>query len=232
MYIEGAIGGGGGAAQEGGVLNTVRRYAENLEQQPPADASRFTHDAKRAMRETVFMGFGSNVGDRVDFCDRAVTLLSLLPHSQVAGVSLLYETEPVYDHAQPGDSWFLNGAIQLETEVTPRSLLTVLREIERSLGRDDDNRSGPRTIDLDILFYGQRIIDEPDLVVPHPRLHQRRFVLMPLSELDPLWVHPTRQRTVSQMLAEVQDRSEVRLLFPQPSTRYGSRPTCNPPPGS
>lgn len=184
------------------------------------------------MRETVFIGFGSNVGDRVDFCDRAVTLLSLLPHSQVRGVSLLYETEPVYDHAQPGDGWFLNGVVELETEVTPRSLLTVLREIERSLGRDDDNRSGPRTIDLDILFYGQQIIDDPELVVPHPRLHQRRFVLMPLSELDPLWVHPTRQRTVSQMLAEVQDQSEVRLLFPQPSTRYGSRPACSPPPGS
>lgn len=184
------------------------------------------------MRETVFIGFGSNVGDRVDFCDRAVTLLSLLPHSQVRGVSLLYETEPVYDHAQPGDGWFLNGVVELETDVTPRSLLTVLREIERSLGRDDDNRSGPRTIDLDILFYGQQIIDDPELVVPHPRLHQRRFVLMPLSELDPLWVHPTRQRTVSQMLAEVQDQSEVRLLFHQPSTRYGSRPACSPPPGS
>jgi 2-amino-4-hydroxy-6-hydroxymethyldihydropteridine diphosphokinase len=183
-------------------------------------------------RETVFIGFGSNVGDRVDFCDRAVTLLSLLPHSQVTGVSLLYETEPVYDHAQPGDGWFLNGVVQLDTDVTPRSLMMVLREIERSLGRDDDNRSGPRTIDLDILFYGQRIINEPDFVVPHPRLHQRRFVLMPLSELDPLWMHPTRHRTINQLLAEVKDQSEVRLLFPQPSTRYGSRPACSPPPGS
>jgi 2-amino-4-hydroxy-6-hydroxymethyldihydropteridine diphosphokinase len=184
------------------------------------------------MTETVFIGFGSNVGDRIDFCDRAVTLLSLHPHSQVTGVSLLYETEPVYDHAQPGTGWFLNGVVQLETDVTPRSLLTVLREIERSLGREEDNRSGPRTIDLDILFYGQRIIDEPNLVVPHPRLHQRRFVLIPLSELDPLFVHPSFQRTVSQLLTEAKDQSEVRLLFPQPSTRYGSRPTCSFPPGS
>ena len=74
--------------------------------------SRFTSNV--ASMETVFIGFGSNVGDRVDFCDRAVTLLSLLPHSQVAGVSLLYETEPVKDHAQPGDGWFLNGVVQLE----------------------------------------------------------------------------------------------------------------------
>jgi 2-amino-4-hydroxy-6-hydroxymethyldihydropteridine diphosphokinase len=184
------------------------------------------------MRETVFIGFGSNVGDRVDFCDRAVTLLSLLPNSRVAGVSLLYEAEPVNDGADPGEGWFLNGVVQLETDVAPHSLLTILREIEHSLGRDEDNRSGPRTIDLDILFYGQLVIDEPGLVIPHPRLHQRRFVLMPLSELDPLWMHPTRQRTISQLLTEVKDQSEVRLLFPQPSTRYGSRPACSPPPGS
>lgn len=180
----------------------------------------------------MFIGFGSNVGDRVDFCDRAVTLLSLLPHSQLSGVSLLYETEPVRDGSNPGDGWFLNGVVQLETDLTPKSLLSVLREIERSLGRDEENRSGPRTIDLDILFYGERVIDEPGLRIPHPRLHLRRFVLMPLSELDPLFVHPTRQRTVNQMLAEANDQSEVRLLFPQPSTRYGSRPTCSPPPGS
>lgn len=184
------------------------------------------------MRETVFIGFGSNVGDRVDFCDRAVTLLSLLPHSQLLGVSLLYETEPVNDGANPGDGWFLNGVVQLETDITPKSLLSILREIERSLGRDEDDRSGPRTIDLDILFYGERIINELDLIVPHPRLHQRRFVLVPLSELDPLWVHPIERRTITQLLAEAKSQSEVRLLFPQPSTRYGSRPTCSSPPGS
>ena len=180
------------------------------------------------MSETVFIGFGSNVGNRVDFCDRAVTLLGLLPHSHLAGVSLLYETEPVDDGSHPGDGWFLNGVVQLETDVTPRSLLTVLREIERSLGRDQENRSGPRTIDLDILFYGDRLINEPDLVVPHPRLHRRRFVLLPMSELDPLFVHPTLQRNINQLLAESRDQSEVRLLFPQPSTRYGSRPACSP----
>ena len=183
-------------------------------------------------RETVFIGFGSNVGDRLDFCDRAVTLLSLLPHSQLVGVSLLYETEPVNDHANPGSGWFLNGVVQLETNITPKSLLAILRDIERSLGRDEENRSGPRTIDLDILFYGQQIIDEPDLVIPHPRMHQRRFVLMPLNELEPLFIHPLLLRTVSQLLAETEKQPEVRLLFPQPSTRYGSRPACSPPPGS
>lgn len=178
--------------------------------------------------ETAYIGFGSNLGDRVDFCDRAVTLLSLLPHSQVTGVSLLYETEPVNDGADPGHGWFLNGVVQLETDMMPMSLLSVLREIERALGRDHDNRSGPRTIDLDILLYGDRVIEEQGLIVPHPRLHQRRFVLTPLSELAPLLIHPRSRRSVNQMLAEVVDQSEVRLLVPQPSTRYGFRPACHP----
>jgi 2-amino-4-hydroxy-6-hydroxymethyldihydropteridine diphosphokinase len=182
--------------------------------------------------ETVFIGFGSNVGDRVDFCDRAVTLLSLLPHSRLQGVSLLYETEPVRDRIDPGEGWFLNGVVQLETDITPRSLLTTLQEIERALDRDEDNRSGPRTIDLDILFYGEHVIKEPGLTIPHPRLHQRRFVLMPMNELDPLWVHPMLNQSVTQLLMETKDQSQVQLVFPQPSTRYGSRPACSSPSGS
>lgn len=182
--------------------------------------------------ETVFIGFGSNVGDRVDFCDRAVTLLSLLPHSRLQGVSLLYETEPVRDQIDPGEGWFLNGVVQLETNITPRSLLSTLQEIERALDRDEDNRSGPRTIDLDILFYGEHVIKEPGLAIPHPRLHQRRFVLMPMNELDPLWVHPTLNQSVAQLLTAARDQSQVRLLFPQPSTRYGSRPACSSPPNA
>jgi len=179
--------------------------------------------------ETVFIGFGSNVGDRVDFCDRAVTLLSLLPHSRLQGVSLLYETEPIRDQIDPGDGWFLNGVVQLETNITPRSLLSTLQEIERALDRDEDNRSGPRTIDLDILFYGEHVIKESGLTIPHPRLHQRRFVLTPMNELDPLWVHPTLNQSVAQLLTAAKDQSQVRLLFPQPSTRYGSRPACSSP---
>ncbi len=181
------------------------------------------------MSETVFIGFGSNVGNQLDFCDRAITLLGLLPHSTLLAVSPLYETEPVLDHAQPGPKWFLNGVVQLTTDVTPASLLMVCREIERSLGRDDDHRTGPRTLDLDILFYGQRVIHDPDLVIPHPRLHQRRFVLAPMTDLDPAWVHPQLHLPVSELLEQVSDTSCVRRLDPQPSLRYGSRPSCSPP---
>ncbi|HEX9743220.1 MAG TPA: 2-amino-4-hydroxy-6-hydroxymethyldihydropteridine diphosphokinase [Nitrospiraceae bacterium] len=179
------------------------------------------------MRETVFIGFGSNLGDRVDFCDRAVTLLSLLPHSQLIAVSSLYETEPVADAGAPGEDWFLNGVMQVETDITPQSLLTVCREIERSLGRDPEHRSGPRTIDLDILLYGDRMFQEQELTVPHPRLHLRRFVLEPLVELEPTLIHPALKQTVSQLLAQLTDRHQVRRINPQPGTRYGSRPTCS-----
>lgn len=175
-------------------------------------------------RETVFIGFGSNLGDRLDFCDRAVTLLSLLPHSQVTGVSSLYETEPLPEH-DPGPGWFLNGVVRLETDLTPQSLLEVCREVEQSLGRDQDHRSGPRTLDLDILLYGARIINEPGLIVPHPRLHLRRFVLEPLVELEPELLHPLLNKTATALLAELGDRSVVRKLDPQPSSRYGSRPS-------
>ncbi len=181
--------------------------------------------------ETVFIGFGSNVGDRVDYCDRAVTLLSLLPHSRLQGVSMLYETESIRTPTDPGEGWFLNGVVQVETRITPRHLLATLQEIERSLGRDDDNRTGPRTIDLDILFYGDHVLKEAGLTIPHPRLHQRRFVLMPMNELDPLWIHPILKQSMAQLLTEVSDQSQAHLLFPQPSTKYGSRPTCNVPPG-
>lgn len=184
------------------------------------------------MRETVFIGFGSNVGNRLDFCDRAVTLLSLLPHSEVVAVSPLYETEPVADHAHPGEGWFLNGVVQMETDVTPQSLIMVCREIERSLGRDENDRKGPRTLDLDILFYGRRIIREPDLEIPHPRLQHRRFVLAPMADLDPSWEHPVLHHTVGELLSRLTDSTVVRRLDPQPSTGYGSRPGCSPPSGS
>ncbi|MCP9440216.1 MAG: 2-amino-4-hydroxy-6-hydroxymethyldihydropteridine diphosphokinase [Nitrospira sp.] len=173
----------------------------------------------------VFIGFGSNVGDRADYCHRAVTLLSLLPHAQVTGVSSLYETEPINDGTDPGEGWFLNGVVALNTEIPPRSLLSFLREIERALGRDPDHRAGPRSIDLDLLFYGVRVIDEPDLVVPHPRAHRRRFVLVPLNEIAPDWVHPVSGLSVRQMLSLLTDRSVVRVFSPPP-IRVGFQTGC------
>lgn len=176
---------------------------------------------------TVFIGFGSNLGDRLDYCDRAITLLSLLPATHMTAVSSLYETEPVPDAGDPGSGWFLNGVVRLDTDVTPESLLEVCREIEQALGRDLGARSGPRTLDLDILFYDERTISGPNLVIPHPRLHLRRFVLTPMVELDPDWRHPVLARTVSELLDQLVDPAQVRRVDPSPSSRYGSRPTCS-----
>jgi 2-amino-4-hydroxy-6-hydroxymethyldihydropteridine diphosphokinase len=177
-------------------------------------------------RETVFIGFGSNQGDRRDLCDRAVTLLGLLPHSQMTGVSSLYETEPIADsRTDPGSQWFLNGVVRLDTELAPHSLLDVCREIESALGRDHEHRGGARTMDLDLLFYGAQIIDQGGVNVPHPRLHLRRFVLVPLAELEPDWVHPVLGQTARALLDAVPDSSIVRRIDTAGS-RYGSRPTC------
>ncbi len=140
------------------------------------------------------LGLGSNLGDREAALRSALELLG----EDVVAVSSFRETDPVGYLDQPR---FLNAAAALETELEPRALLERLLEVERELGRTRDGpRFGPRTIDLDLLLYGDRVIDEPGLVVPHPRLAERRFVLEPLAELDPDLVVPGRGR-VSDLLA-------------------------------
>jgi 2-amino-4-hydroxy-6-hydroxymethyldihydropteridine diphosphokinase len=131
-----------------------------------------------------FVGLGSNLGDREGTLRRAVDELRRLPETEVRGVSSFRDTAPVGYLDQPR---FLNGAVELETALAPRALLDGLLRIERELGRDRTQGppQGPRTLDLDLLLYGDERIDEPDLEVPHPRLHERRFVLEPLFDLDP-----------------------------------------------
>ena len=124
-----------------------------------------------------YVGLGSNLGDREATIRAAIDALP-----GVVAVSALRETEPVGPVDQPP---FLNGAVALETELSPRELLDVLLAVERRLGRERRERWGPRTIDLDLLLYGDGTIDEPGLSLPHPRLHERRFALEPLAELDP-----------------------------------------------
>ena len=131
-----------------------------------------------------FVGLGSNLGEREVTLRAAVKRLRALPEVEVKGVSSFRDTEPVGYRDQPR---FLNGAVELETEMTARALLGALLELERAFGRDRGAGPphGPRTLDLDLLLYGDATIDEPLLKVPHPRLHERRFVLEPLAELDP-----------------------------------------------
>ncbi len=182
--------------------------------------------------ETIFIGFGSNVGDRQDFCDRAIALMNLLPLSQVTGVSSYYETEPVDPGGTLGANWFYNGVVRLETSLSPNRLLDILQETERGLGRTESNREGPRTMDFDILLFGQEVIKQPGLTVPHPRLHQRRFVLEPLVELNPAYKHPTLQKTMQELLSELHDTSRVNKVAIKPGEKYLSRPACSLPPSS
>jgi 2-amino-4-hydroxy-6-hydroxymethyldihydropteridine diphosphokinase len=131
-----------------------------------------------------FVGLGSNLGDRESNLRAAVGRLRRLPETEVRRVSTLRNTEPVGYLDQPR---FLNGAAELETGLSARALLDALLALERALGRDRAASPplGPRTLDLDLLLYGDESIDEPGLQVPHPRLHERGFVLEPLAELDP-----------------------------------------------
>jgi 2-amino-4-hydroxy-6-hydroxymethyldihydropteridine diphosphokinase len=129
-----------------------------------------------------YVGLGSNLGDREATIRRAVELLEAAAGLEVVAVSSFRETDPVGYEDQPR---FLNGAAALRTELAPRALLEQLQDVERQLGRDRScPRFGPRTIDLDLLLYGDETVDEPGLQVPHPRLADRRFVLEPLAELD------------------------------------------------
>ena len=136
-----------------------------------------------------FVGIGSNLGDRETNLRKALELLAAESRIEVVAVSRLRETDPVGPVEQPS---FLNGAVHISTELPPRELLERLLEVEQRLGPVRGERWGPRTIDLDLLVYGDEIVDEPGLTLPHPRLHERRFALEPLAELAPALVVPGR----------------------------------------
>ncbi|HXH87532.1 MAG TPA: 2-amino-4-hydroxy-6-hydroxymethyldihydropteridine diphosphokinase [Gaiellaceae bacterium] len=152
------------------------------------------------MGRIAFIGLGSNLGEREETLRRALELLGERAGVRVVAVSPLHETDPVGYLDQPR---FLNGAAQLETELTPLALLDALLDVEKALGRVREGpRFGPRTLDLDLLLYGDTVVDEPGLTVPHPRLHERRFVLEPLAELDPALVVPGRGN-VTDLISEL-----------------------------
>ena len=144
-----------------------------------------------------YVGIGANLGPREETLRRAVELLGHADGVEVVGVSALRETDPVGVIDQPP---FLNGAVAIETMLPARALLDLLLEIERSLGRVRGERWGPRIVDLDLLVYENGVVDEPGLHVPHPRLHERRFALEPLADLNPELEIPGRG-TVSALLA-------------------------------
>jgi 2-amino-4-hydroxy-6-hydroxymethyldihydropteridine diphosphokinase len=134
-----------------------------------------------------FIGIGSNLRDPAVQCRDAFRRIGAIPEIRLLRRSSLYRTEPVGFQDQ---AWFINAVAEIRTDLPPRKLFEALNEIERKMGRTDGPRWGPRVIDLDLLLYGQEVVAEEDLVIPHPELHRRRFVLEPLCELASYVIHP------------------------------------------
>ena len=154
------------------------------------------------MAQVVHLALGSNLGDRCDNLRRALDLLSRTAGVTLQAVSEFIETEPV---GPAGQGPYINAAAALETTLTPHQLLGELHNIEAALGRDRSRepRWGARTCDLDILLWGNLVLSSPDLTIPHPRLHERRFVLEPLFQIAPDAIHPLLRKSVRQLLDEL-----------------------------
>ena len=164
-----------------------------------------------AVAHQVYLGIGSNVGDRKDNFLEALNRLTKLPDTKVIKESSLYESEPLGDAKE----WYVNGAIQIETRFKPDVLLLKFKNIERAMGRKKiKKRWGSRIIDLDILLYNGLILKKKNLRIPHPEMHNRKFVLVPLSEIAPQVIHPELGVSISELLINVKDNKKVHLYRP------------------
>jgi 2-amino-4-hydroxy-6-hydroxymethyldihydropteridine diphosphokinase len=165
----------------------------------------------------VFLSLGSNLGDRRGYLDDALRQLGVEGVVRVVACSPVYETEPWPEQRVARDRWYLNRVVEVETRLPPRRLLQLIQDIEVRCGRvrgpaPAGEAYAPRTLDIDILFYGDEVISEHALQIPHPLLHERRFILTMLADLDPAFEHPTLYQPVGQILAELMD--DDRGIFP------------------
>ena len=156
-----------------------------------------------------FIGVGANQGQPATQCLEALERMHAAPGLQILRRSSLYRTEPV---GMKGQDWFVNAVVEIRTALPAIELLQALLAIEKTMGRERDKRWGPRTIDLDVLLYGQEVIQTPDMIIPHPELHKRRFVLIPFHEIAPYVIHPAFGVSIHGLLDRLQDDSKVEIM--------------------
>ncbi len=149
-----------------------------------------------------YIGVGSNLGRKLENCRKGITALTCCGRCRLIDQSLVYQTEPV---GYKDQDWFVNYVVKIETTLDPFSLLDTLKSIERNAGRTRDAvRFGPRVLDLDIILYDERVVDTLKLVIPHPRMHKRCFVLKPVCDIDPDIIHPVFHRTLQSLLEDLE----------------------------
>jgi 2-amino-4-hydroxy-6-hydroxymethyldihydropteridine diphosphokinase len=166
---------------------------------------------------TAYISLGTNLGDRRGYLDAAVRRLRAEPGVWVTAVSPYYDSAPAGADYQ-GQPTFLNAAAAIQTDLAPQSLLRLFLEIEHHFGRRQVDRDGPRTLDLDLLLYGDQVWDDPEVTLPHPRMTERAFVLVPLADIAPDAVHPVLKQTVRDLLRSLTDEERATVTLPQPPT--------------
>ncbi|MFC1858244.1 2-amino-4-hydroxy-6-hydroxymethyldihydropteridine diphosphokinase [Thermodesulfobacteriota bacterium] len=160
---------------------------------------------------TVYIALGSNMGDRLGYCQTGIAALTESGKCTLKAQSPYYLTEPV-DYKE--QDWFLNAVIKIKTSFEPTQLLELLQEIQRNSGRKSDViRFGPRVLDLDIIFYDDLIFKTADLEIPHPRMHKRRFVLKPICDIDPKTIHPILKKDVRYLLDSLHANDQKTILY-------------------
>ena len=157
---------------------------------------------------TVYVSLGSNLGDRFQHLRKAIKRMEEVNRISIKKVSSVYESEPV---GYKNQRWFLNLVLEIQTSFDPFPLLEHLLAIEDKMGREREEKWGPRNIDLDLLLYDNRIVNSDRLSIPHPQMHQRRFALIPLAQIAPQLIHPLQKKSIEELLESCEDKSTVRL---------------------
>ncbi len=161
------------------------------------------------MVHTAYIGIGSNLGTPDKNCEEAIERISTNGGIKIVSKSLLYKTAPVGHIKQ---DWFVNSVIKVDTQLSPKELLLALLSIESKMGRVRKEKWGPRMIDLDLLFYDNLILNQQGITLPHPEIQKRKFVLVPLNEIEENLIHPIQKKTVKTLLYELSDDAEVKKL--------------------